>query len=777
MEDIEIEYNRDLGALESLLSNVDRPGSYCAEGAVEIPMPRIEVENIGALSFPIPEEQARRLVEESVRAPYGRGEETLVDTSVRNVWQLSPEQVSIKGSSWEGHLDDILSKVKKDLGCQEKSVRAELYKMLVYEKGGFFLPHRDTEKADGMFATLVLSLPSVHAGGELIVRHLGKEKKINLNPVEEVSTICFAAFYADCEHEVLPIEAGNRICLTYNLIWSSDEKSAKLTPPIYDQEVAGVQEHLEAFFDDPSSPPKIAWLLEHEYTSSELSFDTLKSQDAALVHVLKKGAANAGCEVYLGIVHIEESGPAEYYDDDLYYSRGERLDVSYTDLDIVEVDYREAYIDNWINSSNVSMDFGRVPLEGGEALPAGDLDGVPPDEQYLTEATGNEGATFERFYRCAALVIWKKERYAEVLLQGGVENVIPYLNEMVQSGGSKNLILKAGEKTLDRLESILEDSSYRFARELSSKEQFFSALIATGEKSLVIRFIETVLYRVYDESDNASLIKAILFLGKHLPADLLPQLIASRIEKKPIACVELLALLMENGLDKGTLEGVVSKVVTFIPKIKVEIEPLFVIKLWRVLIAFELTDLANNAAHAVIANSSIFDPKFVLLPALQELHQANKEIFKQQKELVLIWKYIGKVLLERSGHPPQPPADWKIEAKPSCKCEDCKELHSFLLDPLEEIHRFRVRKDRRQHLHNVIGYLGVDVSHVTERIGSPQTLVCTKTRRTYKLQLEIYESDIEGMKALQSLPPSYPEIDSDLVDAIDLSVGFSSLNS
>ena len=49
-------------------------------------------------------------------------------------------------------------------GAREVEVSAELYKLLVYEKGGFFLSHRDTEKAPGMFATLVISLPSSHEG-------------------------------------------------------------------------------------------------------------------------------------------------------------------------------------------------------------------------------------------------------------------------------------------------------------------------------------------------------------------------------------------------------------------------------------------------------------------------------------------------------------------------------------------------------------------------------------------------------------------------------------
>jgi len=55
---------------------------------------------------------------------------------------------------------------------------AHPYKLLVYEKGGFFLPHRDGEKLDAMVATLVICLPSVHKGGALIVSHEGQQREI-----------------------------------------------------------------------------------------------------------------------------------------------------------------------------------------------------------------------------------------------------------------------------------------------------------------------------------------------------------------------------------------------------------------------------------------------------------------------------------------------------------------------------------------------------------------------------------------------------------------------
>jgi hypothetical protein len=62
-----------------------------------------------------------------------------------------------------------------------------------------------------------------------------------------------------------------------------------------------------------------------------------------------------------------------------------------------------------------------------------------------------------------------------------------------------------------------------------------------------------------------------------------------------------------------------------------------------------------------------------------------------------------------------------------------------------------VRKNRRQHLHQQIERHGLDMTHVTERRGSPQTLVCTKTRRTYERQCRQHEADLASMSTLLRL--------------------------
>src|SRR5215217_8213441 len=129
LEYIEIEYNRDLKPLEAVMSGVNRPGDFFVSGAMELPMPKVEVEGAGILSFPVPDAQIAAIVRRAERAPYGRGSETIVDTSVRKVWQIAPGDVHIGGKSWAANFGTILAKVTAGLGCGEASVSAELYKL------------------------------------------------------------------------------------------------------------------------------------------------------------------------------------------------------------------------------------------------------------------------------------------------------------------------------------------------------------------------------------------------------------------------------------------------------------------------------------------------------------------------------------------------------------------------------------------------------------------------------------------------------------------------
>ena len=232
------------------LSTLRRPGDFFASGTIELMAPLLEVAGVGPVALPLLPVQAEQLVAVAERAPYGRGEETLVDTAVRRTWQIGADQVRIQGKHWTRTVDSILARVAEGLGVDEP-VAAELYKLLVYDQGSFFLSHRDTEKAPGMFATLVIVLPSISAGGDLVVRHKGREVRLELRS-SDPSEVVFAAFYADCIHEVLPVTEGCRLTLVYNLLRRGRDRRPE--PPDYESEKSRVAALLRAWGESKKSP-------------------------------------------------------------------------------------------------------------------------------------------------------------------------------------------------------------------------------------------------------------------------------------------------------------------------------------------------------------------------------------------------------------------------------------------------------------------------------------------------------------------------------------------
>jgi hypothetical protein len=296
---ISVPYNHELASVEEVLKGVQEPGDFFMQGVAERVMPRIEVDGVGALSFPVPPAQIQRLIQQATRAPYGRGEKTIVHESVRKVWQVPPEKVRISGKSWANSWREIVARVRKGLGCGDAEVRAEFYKLLIYDTGGFFTAHRDTEKASGMFGTLIVVLPSAHRGGELIVRHAGREVTVDMAGAK-TSELAFSAFYADCEHEVRPITEGDRVCLVYNLIQSRRATASRvLSAPVSNVEVQTVAERFDEAFAEEDKPVKLVWLLEHQYSPAELSFAALNNADAARARVILAAAERSDCAVHL----------------------------------------------------------------------------------------------------------------------------------------------------------------------------------------------------------------------------------------------------------------------------------------------------------------------------------------------------------------------------------------------------------------------------------------------------------------------------------------------
>src|SRR5262249_38049225 len=77
-----------------------------------------------------------------------------------------------------------------------------------------------------------------------------------------------------------------------------------------------------------------------------------------------------------------------------------------------------------------------------ELCPGDAFDDLTPDEEHFQEATGNEGATFERTYSRAGLVLWPHARRLVVLNQAGLRTALPYLAELTKQWEGSTAALK-----------------------------------------------------------------------------------------------------------------------------------------------------------------------------------------------------------------------------------------------------------------------------------------------------------------------------------------------
>jgi hypothetical protein len=100
-------YSVDLQSeLLAALDAVQSSGTFASFGTFPSLNLEVYLHDIGAI-LPLDESQARQLIGKSHQAPYGKGSETIVDTSVRDTWELNPEQFEVKNLEWGTYVKQI----------------------------------------------------------------------------------------------------------------------------------------------------------------------------------------------------------------------------------------------------------------------------------------------------------------------------------------------------------------------------------------------------------------------------------------------------------------------------------------------------------------------------------------------------------------------------------------------------------------------------------------------------------------------------------------------
>jgi len=760
--------------LAHVLQTVRRPGDFFATGRIEIFAPKIEVAGVGAVSLPLLATQAEQLIDVAEQAPYGRGEETLVDTAVRRTWQIAADRIRLGGRHWDSHLADIVARAAAGLGVME-GISAELYKMLVYDTGSFFVGHRDTEKAPGMFATLVVVLPSIYSGGELLIRHREREVCLDLS-CQEASEVAFAAFYADCWHEVRPISSGCRLVLIYNLLRQAPGRPP--LPPAHDAEEQRLTELLRRWTADLAAPDKdcpekLIYPLEHVYTPAEIGFAALKNADAAAAAVLVAATRRADCDLHLAFVAIEESGSAEYAGS--WSRRGRYANPVDEDFEVGEVFERSLTLSDWRAPDGSRPALANLPFEDQELCPPGAFDDDEPDEQLFFEATGNEGATFERRYRRAAFVLWPQARKMNVIAASGREVSLPYLSALseswVASGGDIDSPLWTQAHRLARLQIDKRDDWQVPAWLTPSGEGKAAAMLNSlnrlqDRENLAAFLAEISASGYYDSGDNEALSQALTLLPPRQAAALLEAIVVANAPRQAAACADLVHRIAARFAadDSGALlQPAVSALVAVLPGKPAPVSrpdgwraplpptPELIVDLLTALCHLDALVLGDEVVDHLLACPDTFAADALLVPAALRLAEQDTAPGHWAPTRRLVGACLAH-LERRIAEPLAPPPDFARPGNIACKCGHCLDLATFLADPTRSVWAFKAAETHRRHVEQSIRRHACDVDQQTDRRSRPYALVCAKNQASYERRVAQRRKDLEDRTRLT--PPA-----------------------
>jgi hypothetical protein len=743
--------------LADLLRDVRGGGSFSTRHTAPFDDLAIEVRGVGPIRLPVTVGQAKELRLVARPARYGKGEETLVDRRVRDTWEVPHSRVTIDKRRWASTLRPILDRVRHDLGLPATStVEADLHSMLVYEPGQFFAAHQDSEKDDAMFGSLVVLLPSRSTGGELVISHQGR----TVTYAGSATALTFIAFYADTRHEVLPVERGYRVALTYNLRLTGESGLADVAAPelttfgaeLLGRHFADVPEprwHNDSSATEP--PDRLVFLLDHQYSERGLRWAQLKGDDAARAGLLRGAAEHAGCEAVLALAEIQETRDCEDaprgrrrwsdWDDDDAPSPsdaiGELLDSS---VMIAPADGTAAGFDPHVTEAELA-----------ESTPSADL--VPYDTEY-TGNMGNYGNTMDRWYRRAAIVIWPRSRSFAVRAKGDPAVALDEL--LVSATGG----LDAG--MLAEMVSMLLRYWPEGVRRHDPRELLPRTLVLVrhlGDAQSVSRFLEPFMVEAVAPTDARSILALADRYGagwferqlstwmaqrfrSSLPGlptraqwvESLPELYAA-LAADELATVEL-KIDVARSLTNSAWNWLRTEIEQAPRITKPSAQHAALVGLGSPLLSVIRTAAkvdAPDLCSAIV--DTVCDPTIDVTLMLLGSIDASTRLTPTELAMIDLRPlalHCATALHTELARPERAAADWSIIdfARPQC-CADCAKLQTFLESATDQQLVWPLAQTRRQHIHQRIDQQELPVTHQTRHEGSPHKLVLTKTSKLF----------------------------------------------
>lgn len=753
----------DFDALLDALEKITGTGHFCSTGHAPFFFPELEVDEVGEIAFPMVEAQVRELIGRAEKAPYGQGEKTVNDERVRKCWQLDEAEFRFRAKAWTKYLKGVVEQVREHFGIEGR-VSAHPYKLLIYGKGGHFKAHRDTEKLDAMFGTLIVALPSAHEGGQLRVRHEGNETVVDFSDPAHRYDFQHAAFFADCEHEVEAVKSGYRCCVVYNLRLIRGDPAA-LNCGVNEQAKrleAPLAELGEARRGDLS-----AVLMEHQYTEANFALRQLKGHDWIRARALMHAAKAVGLRAHLGLVTHYQSGELEGSVD--RYGGRHWDDEPDDDGEMGEIYEESRRIGSWRDGADRAVSLGDYSIDDDPLISRRALNEGEPDEKESEGYTGNAGCTMDYWYRRAAVVLWCREDEEEILCRYDFRGACRKLVTLARRGGAA--FRRLAEAVLARLPDHVPHAGHRlrrlhwWANDDDPIDRVLAALAEAGAEEHLQRLLETLPVHAWLFCEGKTWKSLLRTFGAKAFDGFANRL---REEQEDEQCArsvlfDLLAALRKTGDAAALARRIAAHLVRLDPLASPNsdggADPAEARALLTKFSLLDQPDERSAARDFLCADGSLDHVRAVLGPVLVEKSSSLAAAGE-------VRKFAIRVLAEEVARPLVPFPDWTR----SCPADNddevslnwpyrprrrdstataFNELRDFMTDPEREQCDLRYPEGIRNALEGFIKQHALDLDTRTVRQGRPYGLVCKKNDRSYRRVLKRRAEDEKLLKALQ----------------------------
>jgi hypothetical protein len=754
--------------IAAALESVESTGSFYAHQSISTTNVEIKFNNIGVLQFPLQEDQIKALIRLALPAKFGWKDQTLFDPAVRNVWEISKNKIKIGKKHWAPKLQQLLEQFKVKLGLPQKSqLRAELHNLLIYEPGHFFKPHQDTEKVDGMVATLVMILPTLYEGGELIIEHQGTQKTYR-HPASSTHTLSCIAFYSDCYHEVKEVKSGYRVSLTYNLILEKYQGNIEL---LFNSDFANKLEKalVNHFLEKEDSkvqpsirPPKLVYLLEHQYTQHSLAWEGLKNIDQVRVNALCKMADQLNLTAHLALADLQETWDCEFDYDDYAYRRN-RGYRDYEEEEEEEEGTPIALMDtnlilrHWLDRHGKIAEHPDFTPNTNDVCWTGTNKALEPYQSAYEPWMGNYGNTLDRWYHRAAIIVWREEDYYSILFEIDRDNFVKEIFRLAQS-----------TEDLTKLREMLRPvaHSWKQARGEHSADDRNTLELAFAVNSLEISQDLLTAYplSIFNPKNKVLWGQLIARYGSSWFIELITAITANEKSIQGSAVMVDFSAWIQSLLLQSTDQKIIDWLLHYqwgALKIKHQglLKTPYAFKTQATIPSMEMIDFIRGTLYAkdrtahlhaldyLMENATIYPA----LPCVDLFEIGAKHLKPSEIESYgysRLWVYLMEALTREYHQGLRDPEDWSITIKSHCSCSNCNLLNLFLNQQDAQQKIWPLVEEQRSHISREVMRLGIPVVCKIEQTGRPYKLILTKTTELYTTAKNRYQAIEQALKKL-----------------------------